>query len=393
MTNETEKMEVENGLAPDAQPVVAEDPFAEEVDNAVKPEEAAPIVEEEAPVQEAPAQEAAAEEGEVAAAVDEAEAEAPAEAAAPSVDYEPFRTLIVAHNEAIRNALRYTKEKDANVAKLTSSLEEYRRGTEKMLFKSLALQIITLREDYKKELRYFADAPSDYEKTKKRFRLVSSDFSDLLENLDIEYEFADETNALEIKYCGTDVDRAPQSGAAPAVEIPEINLPTMPECKIASEADLAAYLATAEQLIVQSINDQKVADRTIADLIQKCSLYEKGVMYAVLFPVIRKIVRFVIKLEKEIEERIASLTETNYSLAYQDLLREVICETEEWLILCQVTIDGYVSDTLDGKKHRILKVVETDDPSKNRQIAARYSDCYMLGDMILQQAKVDVYKA
>jgi hypothetical protein len=60
---------------------------------------------------------------------------------------------------------------------------------------------------------------------------------------------------------------------------------------------------------------------------------------------------------------------------------------------CGVLIDEYVSDNYELRKHRLLKTVPTDDPALNGRIVKRYCDLYTMGNEVIYQMKVDVYKA
>ena len=102
------------------------------------------------------------------------------------VDYTQFKELIDVHFQTIKNLLKFNKEKDANVSKLSATLQKYRDGFDVNLLKAVALHVISFREDTKKAYREFKDKELPIDTVKKYLGYIVMDYEDLLGNLGIE---------------------------------------------------------------------------------------------------------------------------------------------------------------------------------------------------------------
>ena len=91
----------------------------------------------------------------------------PVAVAISSEDADKLVGAIDGHFNALRNLLKYNKDKDANVTKLTKELETYRDGIEESLIKSLAMFLIGVREDWKKSIKQFKERGLTVEEAKK----------------------------------------------------------------------------------------------------------------------------------------------------------------------------------------------------------------------------------
>lgn len=407
-------------------PVVAEAPVAEapvaeapvtEAPAVEAPVAAAPAVEE-APVEETPVEETPVEEAPQAAAPANAEGDmeelkqiitthyqaiadlircakekAPAAEAAPVAaakaipdeNMEEMKQIITAHYQAIVNLIRYTKEKDGNINKLSKQVEKHRDGLVPALFKSVALHVIGYREDCRKSLRDFSGKDLDLAAATKYMKYVYMDYEDLLGNLGA--EIGDDA----WMYNGKDLN-APEWKLTPVEELPEEVLELVEEPTIETPADLASYLAATEESMAAAIRRNATLDKVLGQYIDNAMVYEKGVEQMVVFPVIRKIIEIYLRVKEDVENLLEVMTEETAKGLYLETLGKVVDQMEAVLLLCGVTVDSYVDDRYDVKKHRILKTIPVESEAANGLVAARYTDCYLQEDKVIYQQKIDAFK-
>ncbi len=308
--------------------------------------------------------------------------EQPAE---PAVDYSQFKQLIDSHFLVVKNLLKFNKEKDANVSKLSITLQKYREGFDVNLFKAVALSVISYREDTKKAYREFSGKALSLDTAKKYLGYIVMDYEDMLCNLGV--ECIDGVWYYNKKRVDADI-LTKMNIAEPA----EVVIDGVEDGEIRSFEDLAFYVKSVEERIIAVLKDNAERDKLLNAYINYSSMYETGVHQAILYPVVRKLISIFQQTKTAIEERTQGLTEENASQTYIASLQEMIENTEVVLGLCSVVIDSFVSDSYDPKKHRMLKTIATDDESKNGTVAARYTDCYILNEKVIYPQKVDIYK-
>ena len=307
---------------------------------------------------------------------------APAE---PAVDVMGIMKLVDAHFVGVKSLLKFNKDKDANVNKLNAELNKYREGYQFNLFKSLALNLIGLRENAKKSLRDMdlKDLPVDV--AKKYLGYMTLDYEDFLENINVRID------GEKVKYNGQDVDNV-IAKKIEVQEIPEFTFENLPELKSNSLDGVMEYLKAVETYIAETIKNNSIIDRILKGYIDQASLYENGIHQVVLYPVIRRIADGYKVVSIAVEDALSVLTEENAKETYATALETVVKLTDEILGRCGVIIDEYVSDVYDPKKHRILKTVKTELDEENGKVATKYCDCYTLEEKVIYPQKVDVYK-
>lgn len=293
-----------------------------------------------------------------------------------------IKKLIDDHFNSIKGLVRYSKEKDANVLTLSKQMEVYRDGVEASLLKRVALEIIEYRESCRKSLRGAKDSVLSAQEAKKYIGYLQLDFEDVLENLAI--KCSDDAVLYNRKNIELELDK-PSFSDVPALE--EV---TLPDSEIVDLNSLTEYLKNCEVSLSQMVKNNTILDSLIKDYIAIASVYEQGLHQVVLYPVVRQIAKFYRALSQRIDT--LAIDECNASETYREQLSLVIEEVEKILELCNVQIDGYVSDTYDPKKHRILKMIDTEETEKNGQVACRYTDCYTMEDKVIYLSKIDVYK-
>lgn len=294
-------------------------------------------------------------------------------------------SLIDGHFLAIRNLLKFNKDKDANVSKLTGALQTYRDGLENKYFKSIALDLIGYREDCKKSVREFKDRGLTVAEAKKYLNYLVYDYEDLLENLNVRVEDG------KVYFNNKPID-AGFDKKIKTCEIGEFVLPAEPVLENKTLDGVTEYLKKVENYITEVLKCNAGLDNILKVYIDNSLLYEEGVHQLMVYPVIGCIAKLYLSTKAQTEEKIAALTEENATQSFIDCSNVLIDALEELLLKCTVTIDGEVSDTYDPLKHRLLKIIYTDNPEENGKIVERYTDCYMMETKVIYPQKADVMK-
>lgn len=301
------------------------------------------------------------------------------------IDFNGFQIYVSKHFETIKNLLKFNKDKDSNIAVLTNEIQNYRNGLEQKLYKNIAMNLIGLREDLKKTLRDFSERTLSIEDTKKYLEYLALDYEDLLVNLNIKIDDGkvfynnyaiDEKIDFTVKDC----------------EIEEFLLPSIEKTELNDFSDLVDYIKNIETFIVDVLKNNNCLDKLLKTYIDNSILYEKGIHQMLLYPLISKMSKYSSKLNDAINVSVAKLTEDNTFQIYSFCVAEFVDYIDELLTMCGVFIDDGLSEFYDAKKHRILKIVLTDNIEDNAKILNRYSDCYLLEDKVIYPQKVDIYK-
>ena len=305
---------------------------------------------------------------------------------APGFDFQEMRTQLDAHFLNLRNLIKYTKEKDTNVNKLNVELQKYRDGIEPVLFKSIALALISFREDCKKSIRDMQNYKKQVADIEKLLRYLVLDYEDLLMNIGLESvddEYRYQGKSLALKHVDFKVFDA---------VIVEEHTSDIPVQDIVTAEDFLRYLQFIEAEIKKMLQNNAVQDQIIGKYIQQASAYENGVWNIVLHPVLRKLIGCFEKTKATVETIKPTLTEDNCNQVYIDALDLVSSDLGELLVECRVFIEPVVETQYDPKKHRILKMIPTEDETLNGRIANVYSDCYTMDSKVIYPAKIDILK-
>ena len=293
---------------------------------------------------------------------------------------------ISAHFDSLKNLIRYTKEKDTNLTVLTKQLEAYRTGMEYVMFKTVAMELIDMRESCRKSVRTGEMKDYDAATASKYIKYLIMDLEDMLANLGVE-----EKNGKYL-YNGKSLDG---EGEVKKAEIPEITVygeeKQLPE--LAGMEGLAEYLQACEKKIAEMIKDNAALDKLTGVYLNMALQYEKGIYQVALYPVIRRIIKMYKKFKERADEELKMINNDNGRNLYVADLQYISDMCLNILNSCGVDADICAEDAFDAKKVRILKVVTTDDPQLHGKIMFRYTNCYIMGDKVIYTAKVDVYKA
>lgn len=387
---------LENRVSPEAYPF-AQEPAQESAQNGAQ--ESAQAAEAAQPV-ESPVEQAAAadESAESANAANGAESANKAddnnvnneESAnnAPSIAPEEIALLkgaIDSHFTIVKNLLQFNKGKDANVAKLTNEMQLYRDGVETKLFKSIALNLIGLREDARKSLREFRQRGLSVDEAKKYINYIVYDYEDLLSGLNIVVD------GDKILYNNRPTS-APIAKKAIPCEVEEYVLPDAPQLESNDLSGVIDYLKAAENYVSEVLKKNAQLDKLLNAYIDNAAVYEQGIHQVVLYPVVNQIALLYGKIQREVEDALANLCGENTVISFARCAELLVDQLEKILGECGVSVDSFVSDTYDPQKQRLLKFIPTDDANQNGKIAQKYTDCYLMNDRVIYPQKADVIK-
>lgn len=285
----------------------------------------------------------------------------------------------------VRNLLKFNKDKDVNINKLTTELQVYRDGIGSKLFKSIALNLIGFREDCKKSMREFKDRGLSVDESKKYLEYLVYDFEDLLANLNIAVK------GEEIYYNNKSVSAGFDSKIT-TCDMEEYILPEIPKLNSNDERGIVQYLVDIENYIIEVLKSNSNLDKILKVYIENSALYEQGIHQVVLYPVINRIGRLYNELKADVEQYIQSLNGDNTTDSFVACSEKTIEKIDSILTNCSVTIESFVSDRYDPQKHRLLKVIYSENQEENGKIANIYSDCYLMDGRVIYPQKVDVIK-
>ena len=298
--------------------------------------------------------------------------------------YSEIKELIDKHFSSIAGLLRYSKTKDANVLALSKQLQDYRDGFTKSLYKRIALELISFREDCRKSQNSLQAESVSSETAIKYSSFLCDDFYDLMQNIGISQE------GDEFFYNGKplNVEKSSASNDMPQEEpVSDVIIPAIEDLH-----DLAGYLQSVENAIVSVLQNNAILDSVVSNLIKMSTAYETGLYQVVLYPTIRRMIELYKSSTKKDENDKEVINDENASALYKENLDSFIESIADILFLLDVTIKVDLQDTYDARFNRIIKYVETENEELNGKIAHTYTDCYVMDEKVIYPAKVDVYK-
>ena len=295
-----------------------------------------------------------------------------------------LKEIIDKHFSTIAGLVRYSKTKDENVLTLSKQLQEYRDGFAKNIYKRIALELISFREECKKSRKELEKQGLQAETARKYIGFLCDDYYDLMENIGLSQK--DESFLYNGKSLNGEL--IPFEFKDPREDI-EIQCNEQP---LEDISGLLMYLQTTENNIVALLKNNTALDTLVSNYIKKDSIYEDGLYQIILYPTLRKIVALYEELQTSNNRAAKADNEEGISLIYENALNKTIDSLDDILFLLDVSIDKQVYDFYNPKIHRILKTIFTDDSNLNERIAIQYTDCYIMDEKTIYPAKADVYK-
>lgn len=316
------------------------------------------------------------------------EAEAPCqceEVKEPDISLEEYKAALDAHFQNLRALIKYTKTKDETITKLSNELQKYREDYCAKSFKSIASLIISYREDCKKSLDDMGKFELTFEKVKKFMSFLSDDYMEMLSNVGCEEEDVWLFN-------GKPLFLTEEKEAVKFPKVFELTEEDEAGCDLGPISDVKEYLQNAEECIKATLANNEKLDKCLKDYAKLSTVIEEDVVLLYVVPAVRRLVNLYKSFSEKVNAALEGLNEENMLDEYAACLTYIVDKLEDVLLSGGVMIYTTCDDTVDTRKNRIIKTIVTDDPAMDRKIARKITDCYVVNDVVMYPAKVDVYK-
>lgn len=314
--------------------------------------------------------------------------EAPCEnevAKEPDISLEEYKTVLDAHFQNLRALIKYTKTKDETITKLSNELQKYREDYCAKSFKSIASMVISYREDCKKSLDDIARFEFTIDKVKKFMSFLADDYMEMLSNIGCEEEDAWLFN-------GKPLFLTEEREAVKFPAVFELCEEDEAACDLGPIYDVKEYLAGAEECIKKTLANNEKLDKCLKDYAKLSTAIEEDVVLLYVMPAVRRLVNLYKSFSEKVNTALEGLNEENMLEEYGACLTFIVEKLEEVLLFGGVKIYTTCDDMVDTRRNRIIKTVITNDPAMDRKIARQITDCYVVNDVVMYPAKVDVYK-
>lgn len=132
---------------------------------------------------------------------------------------------------------------------------------------------------------------------------------------------------------------------------------------------------------------ERVVDRLHAELQE----YKHDLLLKVQRPIFIDLIQLHDDIGKMIEARTAAEADAERQVAVRGLLESIQVAIED--ILYRQGVEPFVAegDAFDPRRQRALATVPTDDPARNKSIAARLRKGFQAGDKLIRPELVSVY--
>jgi molecular chaperone GrpE (heat shock protein) len=302
-------------------------------------------------------------------------------------EWAEIKALLDKRYAEIATLLRYNKTKDESIQRLSAEIQKYREGFAFSALKPFINALITLREDCRKSVRDAQQFALDDEKAKKYIEYLISDFEEMLANIGLE------RNENSISINGRPLSESIKPKETPAEPASEQTNDEPYQPLVCPEAikdvsELIEYLNKSEEAIRLALQDRAVLDKTIQEYIALAARTDAEHYMALAAPVSRQVYALYDRISAKTQSAGNSVIEL-----YHEALEEVLNKAGDILTDAGMKIE---TETLDGvfdtQKHKLVKMVPTDNEKLDRAIANIYTDCYTYDGKVVYQSKVDVYK-
>lgn len=301
-----------------------------------------------------------------------------------------YKKILDTHFQNLRTLIRYTKTKDETIYKLSGELQKHREDYCAKTFKTIAILLISYREDCRKSRRDMETFGLTLEQAKKYMSFLCDEYEELLSNIGCE---KDEDMWL---FGGRLLD-----GQGDTTEKGiTVKFSTLFEADIKEESseteivgsDIKEYLRHTEEAIQSILAKNEARDKCLEEYVNLASVIEEDIVFFGVYPLVRKLISLFDKTKQKVEKCLEEVGEENRCDKYRECLDFVIERTEDILLCGDVRIETAEDEMFQPKKNRVLSVVATEDASLDRKIAKQYTECYVMKDVVIYPAKVDVYK-
>lgn len=296
--------------------------------------------------------------------------------------------------EKIYQAINNTKNKDISIYNINKELQKFKDGYYNKLTSPIILELITLREDYKKSISDFSKFSMNYEKQTSYLECTIDQISEIL-NV---YGVKDADNKYfynnKIIYPSDDYDATESiCFKNEYVEIEkEIDTVIDSTSKIKDFESLNYFLTKTTLDIENLLKNNETLIKCIniqnSDLKEQLALTD-GLL---IIPLLRKII--IMKLDFSDKLDILKKFKEKAEDIYMETYEYGISYLENILVSFGVYIKNNIDDTYNPKYHRIVKMqkISPEEIEKDKHIATFITDCYVSDERVIAPAKVIVYK-
>lgn len=305
------------------------------------------------------------------------------------VDYSKFETLLLNYFNGMKEMIASLNQKDRNLLDLGKELSDYRQGLESVMFKSLASYLIGFRESLVKQKDDLEKFDYDLDTLKDYFSLFKDSYEVLLADIGLTQQ-EDGT----ILYNSKDI-------LASVCEVEELSLPKeedkeLEKPHLSSFDDIERYLKENNEEMIRILKEKEVVDLLISQCIKQTKKIKEQECQVILYPVLRKLVRFKERISSMIEEIQKEEDKESYLNSFKKDLEELISEMDDILFESGVTIQSLpeVGSDYDPKTQINLGYVglEEKDADLHGKVALAFTPAYLFHDKVLKKAKIKIYR-
>ena len=282
-----------------------------------------------------------------------------------------------------------THQKDKNLIELSNQLSLYRAGMKSVFFKSMSSYLITYRESLVRQWENLEKFDYELDTMKDHFSMFEDSIDSLFQDIDLEEEQDTWT------YNGKDIDKTYQPNELeeipPFKEEPE----EMKKPEIHSMDDFSLFLQEMEEKEIKALKGKEYLDVLSSRLVALESEVRDQQCQVILYPVLRKLVRFRRNLLEKIETIKDVEDKTTYLYSFKLAMEELISEMDDILLSSGITIESLpeIESDYDPKTEMSLGyVLIKDREDLHGKVAESYTPCYMFEDKVLKKAKIKLYR-
>ena len=290
-----------------------------------------------------------------------------------------------------------TKSKDAALYSSNRELQKFKDNYFVEITEPLALDLIALREDFKKTVEDAVKYNPDKKMLCKNLKVTVDQIDNILVMHDVEEkDGAFYFNGKAFYPPVENYEKQPEEKPPVSEEIAQptklVLLALQPEDNTIEA--LGKLLAESLSRIESALSDDDNLVKTISvlrDANKKQQDVCDGFLLTPLFISLIQLEEYMYRRLRELE---AAESDADAMRIYKDAYVYGKSYVERLLLKFGVHVYSFVSDDFQPKYHRVLRVnkISADEAEKDKKVAQYCTDCYTLGDKVVYPAKVIVYK-
>lgn len=289
-----------------------------------------------------------------------------------------------------------TKSKDAALYSSNRELQKFKDNYFVEITEPLALDLIALREDFKKTVEDAVKYNPDKKVLCKNLKVTIDQIDNVLVMHDVEekngsFYFNGKAFYPPLEDCEKSASQELPSEEVSLTE--KLVLPALQPEDNTAEA-FSKFLAESLSRIESILSEEENLVKTVSilrDVNKKQLDVCNGFLLTPLFASFIQLEEYMYRRLRELES--AESDDVAMSI-YKDSYVYGKSYIERLLLKFGVHVYSFVSDDFQPKYHRVLRVnkIGADEAEKDKKVAQYCTDCYTLGDKVVYPAKVIVYK-